>query len=82
MKTDMTVDMKQLINSMEQSIKLRNRARAEKRAEEAAQEKQEFEEKLMRAAAGKLELDGMSAKIKGAQDAVQRDQLIGLMGGF
>ena len=72
MKTDMTVDMKQLINSMEQSIKLRNRARAEKRAEE----------KLMRAAAGKLELDGMSAKVKGAQDAVQRDQLIGLMGGF
>ncbi len=82
MKTDMTVDMKQLINSMEQSIKLRNRARAEKRAEEAAQEKREFEEKLMRAAAGKLELDGMSAKVKGAQDAVQRDQLIGLMGGF
>ena len=36
----------------------------------------------MQAAAGKMELDGMSAKVKGAQDAVQRDQLLGLMGGF
>lgn len=82
MQTDMTADMKQLINSTEQSIRLRNRARAEKRAEEAEQEKRKFEEKLMQAAAGKMELDGMSAKVKGAQDAVQRDQLLGLMGGF
>ncbi len=82
MQTDMTTDMKQLINSMEQNIRLRNRARAEKRAEEAEQEKRKFEEKLMQAAAGKMELDGMSAKVKGAQDAVQRDQLLGLMGGF
>ena len=80
MKTDMTTDMKQLIDSMEKSIKLRNRARAEKRADEAEQKKKEFEEKLMRASAGKIELDGMSAKVKGAEDAVRRDQLMGLMG--
>lgn len=80
MKTDMTTDMKQLIDSMEKSIKLRNRARAAKRADEAEQKKKEFEEKLMRASAGKIELDGMSAKVKGAEDAVRRDQLMGLMG--
>lgn len=82
MKTDMTTDMKQLINSMENSIKLQNRARAEKRAEEASQKKREFEEKLMRAAASKVELDGMASKVKGAEDAVCRDQMLGLMGGF
>ena len=82
MKTDMTTDMKQIINSMENSIKLSNRARAERRAEEAEQKKKEFEEKLMRAAASKVELDGMASKVKGAEDAVRRDQLLGLMSGF
>ncbi|MDE7269307.1 MAG: hypothetical protein K2N81_02410 [Acetatifactor sp.] len=82
MTTDMTTDMKQIINSMENSIKLRNRARAEKRAEEAEQKKKEFEEKLMRAAASQVELDGMAAKVKGAEDAVRRDQLLGLMSSF
>ena len=80
---NMADDMKQLLNSMENTIKLQNRARAERRAEEAQRDKQEFQEKLMRAEANKLELDGMASKAKGSENAVQRDQLIGLMmGGF
>ena len=76
------MDMKQLLNSMEDSIKLQGRARAEKRARRAEQEQEEFKEKLMRIAASQMELDGMAAKKKGTDAAVQRDQLIGLMGGF
>ena len=77
------MDMKQLLNSMEDSIKLQGRARAEKRARRAEQEQEEFKEKLMRVAASQMELDGMAAKKKGTDAAVQRDQLIGLMmGGF
>ena len=74
------MDMKQLLNSMEDSIKLQGRARAERRARRAEQE--EFKEKLMRIAASWVELDGMAAKVKGTDAAVQRDQLIGLTGGF
>ena len=77
-----TTDMKQLINSMENTIKLQGRARAEKRAQQAEREQKEFKEKLMRIAASQVELDGMAGKIKGTDAAVQRDQLIGLMGGF
>ena len=76
------MDMKQLLNSMEDSIKLQGRAKAEKRARRAEQEQKEFKEKLMRIAASQVELDGMAAKKKGTDAAVQRDQLIGLMGGF
>ena len=76
------MDMKQLLNSMEDSVKLQGRARAEKRARRAEQEQEEFKEKLMRIAASQVELDGMAAKKKGTDAAVQRDQLIGLMGGF
>ena len=76
------MDMKQLLDSMENSIKLQGRARAEKRARRAEQEQEEFKEKLIRMAASQMELDGMAAKIKGTDAAVQRDQLIGLMGGF
>ncbi len=75
----MMVDMRQIINSMEESIKLQNQARAERRAEKAAQEKKEFLEKLARAEASQTELDGKAMKVKGSEDAVQRDQLIGLM---
>lgn len=71
--------MRQLLDSMENSIKLQCRARAERRAEEAEHERKAFQEKLMRAAVTKTELDGMVSKIKGRQDAVQRDQLIGMM---
>ncbi len=75
----MVVDMRQVVASMEESMKLQNQARAERRAEKAAQEKKEFQEKLMRAAASDAELDGKASKVKGAEDAVQRDQLMGLM---
>lgn len=71
--------MKQMLDSMENSIKLRSQANAERRAEEAEREKRAFQQKLMLAAAGKTELDGMASNVKGKQDAVLRDQLMGLM---
>lgn len=79
----MITDMKQVLSSMENSIRLRNRAEAERRAARSEQEKKEFLEKLMRAASSDLELDEMASKVKGSDDAVQRDQLMGfLMAGF
>ena len=72
-------DMNQLLYSMENTMKMQIRAKAEKRARKAEQEKKEFLEKLQQAAASKVELDGMASKVKGSADAVQRDQLIGLM---
>lgn len=74
-----TINMKQLMNSMENTMKLQSRARAERRAREAEQEQKEFKEKLMRAASSQMELDGLSQKAKGSEAAVQRDQLVGLM---
>ncbi|MDE6924842.1 MAG: hypothetical protein K2O97_11775 [Acetatifactor sp.] len=75
----MMMDMRQLIASMEDTLKLQNRARAQRRADEAERDKKEFQEKLMRAAANKMELEELASKIKGSDDAVQRDQLISLM---
>ncbi len=76
-------DMTQLMNTMENTLKLQIRAKAERRAQKAEQEKKDFQEKLMQAAVSKAELDGLSAKAKGSQDSVQRDQLINMMmGGF
>lgn len=71
--------MQQVLDSMEYSIKLRSQAKAERRAEEAEREKRAFQQKLMLAAAGKVELDDMASNVKGKQDAVLRDQLMGLM---
>ncbi|MCM1127629.1 MAG: hypothetical protein NC429_14315 [Lachnospiraceae bacterium] len=71
--------MRQLLDSMENTLKLQCQAKAERRADEAEREKKAFQEKLMRAAATQTELDGMISKVKGNQDAVQRDQLIGMM---
>lgn len=71
--------MKQVIDSMETSVKLRSQARAERRGEDAERAKRAFQEKLMLSANSKLELDGMSSGVKGAQDAVQRDQLMFMM---
>ena len=71
--------MQQVLDSMEYSIKLRSQAKAERRAEEAEREKRAFQEKLMLAAAGKVELDGRASNVKGKQDAVLRAQLMGLM---
>lgn len=77
-----TMDMKQLSDSMVNTIKLQGRARAEKRAERAEREQKEFKEELMRVANSQMELESMAKKVKGTDAAVQRDQLIGLMGGF
>ena len=73
------MDMTQILYSMENTMKLQNRARAERRAAKAEQEKKEFLEKLMRAEASKIERDGLASKAKGSDDAVQGDQLIGMM---
>jgi hypothetical protein len=81
-KTEMMTDMRQLMSSMENTMRLQNRARAQRRAEEAERDKKEFKEKLLRAAVSKTELDGLASKAKGSDDAVQRDQLVGLMGGY
>lgn len=72
-------DMTQLLHSMENTMKLQARASAERRARKAEQEKREFLEKLQQAAASQVELDGMASRAKGSDDAVQRDQLIGMM---
>lgn len=74
-----TIGMKQLVSSMENTMKLQGRARAERRAREAEQEQKEFKEKLMRVAASQMELDSLAQKAKGTEAAVQRDQLIGMM---
>lgn len=75
--------MLQMLQSMENSVKLNCQARAERRAEEAERDRQEFQEKLMHAAENRLELDRMASKIKGTEEAVRRDQLIGfMMAGF
>ena len=71
--------MKQVLDSMENSIRLRSQAQAERRAEDAAREKKAFQERLMLAAASKAQLDGMASNVNGKQDAVLRDQLMGLM---
>lgn len=71
--------MKQVLDSMENVVRLHSQARAERRAEEAQAQRQAFQEKLQRAAASKIELDSISSNVKGKQDAVQRDQLMALM---
>lgn len=71
--------MKQVLDSMQTAVKLRSQAKAERRAEEAERAKRDFQEKLMLAASTKTELDSMASGVKSAQDAVQRDQLVGLM---
>lgn len=72
-------DMTYFIQSMENTLKLQHRAGAERRARKAEREKKEFLEKLNQAAAGKIELEGMAAKVKGAENAVQRDQLLSML---
>ena len=71
--------MAQVLNSMENAVKLRNQARAERRAEEAAQAQKDFQKKLMLAATTETELDSLASRAKGSHDAVLRDQLMGLM---
>ena len=77
--SDCMSDMQKMLYSMETSIKLRNRAAAEKRSREAEREQKEFREKLMRAAASETELEEDLSEFRGKQAAIQRDQLIGMM---
>ena len=72
-------DMTQLLHSMENTMRLQNRAAAERRASKAEREKKEFQEKLQRAAISKTELEAVASKARGSEDAVQRDQLRGMM---
>lgn len=72
-------DVMKLLQSMENTIKLQSRADAERRARRAEQEQKEFMEKLRQAAVSKAELDGMASKVKGSEDAMRRDQLIGMI---
>lgn len=71
--------MKQVLDSMELSVKLRSQARAERRAEDVENARRDFQKKLMRAANNKLELDAAVSGVKGTEDAVQRDQLMAMM---
>ena len=79
MSAEMISGMQQVVDSMEYAVKMRSQARAERRAEEAEQEKKAFMEKLRQAEATKTELDSQASKAKGTQDAIVRDQLMGLM---
>ena len=69
-------DMTQLLYSMEQSMKLQNRARAARRAAKAEQEKREFQEKLLQAEASKIELDCLSAR-KMTEDLIRLQKSAG-----
>ena len=75
----MATDMRQVLDSMENALRLRIQADAERRSANAEQKEKEFQEKLMRAATGKAELDGKISGVKGAEDAVRRDQLMIMM---
>lgn len=76
------MEMRTMLDSMEEAAKVRNRADRERRAKKAEREREEFEEKLMRAAANKAELERMVSKVKGSDNAVQRDQLVSLLTTF
>lgn len=72
-------DIKQVMDSIENAMRLQIQANSERRAAKAEQEQEEFKEKLMRAVASEVELEGISAKAKGSAEAVRRDQLIAMM---
>ena len=76
------MEMRTMLDSMEEAIKARNRADRERRAKKAEREREEFEEKLMRAVANKAELERMASKVKGSDNVVQRDQLVSLLTTF
>ena len=75
----MYTDMKQVLDSMENALRLQIQADSERRATKAEQAEKEFKEKLMEIAASKARLDAEASNVKGAQDAVRRDQLMALM---
>lgn len=69
----------QIFDSMEHALRMQIQANAERRSARAEREQREFKEKLMRAAASKMEIEGMVSGVKGTQDAVRRDQLMTMM---
>lgn len=75
----METGMKKVFDSMENALRLQFQANAERRAAKAEKEEKEFRERLMQAAASKIELDAKASDAKGTQDAVRRDQLMALM---
>ena len=75
----METGMKKVFDSMENALRLQFQANAERRAAKAEQEEKDFRERLMQAAASKIELDAKASDAKGTQDAVRRDQLMALM---
>lgn len=75
----MSVDINNVLDSMENALRLQIQANAERRSAKAEQEEKEFKEKLTRAYTSKMELEGKLSGVKGTQDAVRRDQLITLM---
>ena len=75
----METGMTKVFDSMENALRLQFQANAERRAAKAEQEEKEFRERLMQAAASKIELDAKASDAKGTQDAVRRDQLMALM---
>lgn len=75
----MYTDMKQVLDSMENALRLKIQADSERRATRAEQAEKEFKEKLMEIAASKASLDAKASDVKGTQDAVRRDQLMALM---
>ncbi len=75
----MATDIKQVLDSMEHALKLQIQANAERRSAQAAREEKEFKEKLMQAQANKMEIESMASGVKGAQEAVRRDQFMAMM---
>lgn len=75
----MATDVKTVLDSMENALRLQIQANAERRSAKAEREEKEFIEKLMQTAASKTELEAKAESIKGTQDAVRRDQLMMLM---
>lgn len=76
----MNTSMTKLLDSMEEAMKLQNRAKAEQRARKAQKQEEDFREKLMRTAQSQIELNSEASKLKGAKDAVLLDQFMGLAG--
>ncbi len=72
----MATDIRQVLDSMEHSLKLQIQANAERRSERAEREEKEFKEKLIQAQANKLEVESMASSVKGTQEAVRRDQFM------
>lgn len=75
----MATDIRTVLDSMENALRLQMQANAERRSARAEREEQEFLEKLKRTAASKTELEAKAESLKGTQDAVRRDQLMMLM---